>query len=132
MKPPSPDPRAAPGFTLFEVMIAMTIFFIAIFSILELTSRNLKAAHSLRRIPPDIGSLAAELSLTNSLVEGVEFGDFGRAYPGFTWNREIRLAGTNGLFEVNFAVSWIEDRQVKQTRMSTYFYRPASASRSVR
>lgn len=120
------------GFTLIEVMIALTIFFMAIFSILELTSRSLKAAHSLRHMPPDIGSLAAELSLTNSLVEGGEAGTFGDLYPGYSWRREIYLAGTNGLFRADFTVFWTEETRPKQTSLSVLYYKPQSGMSSRR
>ena len=55
------------AFTLLEVIIALTIFFMAIFAILGSVSRSLGAARSLQQKFPDIGSLAADLMLTNKL-----------------------------------------------------------------
>ncbi|MFN7141010.1 MAG: prepilin-type N-terminal cleavage/methylation domain-containing protein [Limisphaerales bacterium] len=92
------------AFTLLEVMIAMGIFFIALFAILGLVSQNLRSARMLNQMGPTAGMVAAELSMTNMLHEGVESGDFGELYPDYSWTREIVIYGTNGLFEVNIAV----------------------------
>ena len=115
-----------------EVMIALTIFFMAIFTILQLTSQNLHNARILQRLPPDLNSLAAELSLTNNLVEGEESGDFGDLYPDFRWRRETYLYGTNGLFQVDFTVFWSIDSRPKESRMSILLYRPDSSIRGGR
>jgi type II secretory pathway pseudopilin PulG len=115
------------AFTLLEVMIAMAIFFVAIFSILQLVSQNLRAARVLNQNVPDAGMLAAELSLTNRVEEGTESGDFGEAFPGFTWSRDTVLHpfDTNGVF---FEVSWMvfRDGQLNST-LSTLMYKPQSA-----
>lgn len=117
---------ARAAFSLIEVMIAMGLFFMAIFAILELTSRNLRAARSLQQLPPDIGGLAAEYANTNRLEEGSESGDFGDLYPGYSWNRETMLVGTNGLFEVDFTIRWTVDQRPVESKMDILLYRPES------
>src|SRR5258708_3819044 len=92
------------AFTLLEVMIAMGIFFMAIFAILALVSTNLRNARLLQKPSVDASMLIAELSQTNKLVEGIETGDFGDVYPGYRWTREINQVKTNGLFQVDFVV----------------------------
>src|ERR1051325_1119301 len=59
--------RSTRGFSLLEVMFALTIFFLAIFTILGSVSRSLGAARSLQQKFPDISSLVADLVLTNRL-----------------------------------------------------------------
>jgi hypothetical protein len=86
-------------------MIAMALFFMAVFAILGLTSQNIGAAARLQRHEIDIGSLAAELSLTNLLQEGVESGDFGELFPGATWTRQIVEVSSNGLYRVDIIVT---------------------------
>ena len=111
------------AFSLLEVMIALTIFFLAIFSILASVSRSLGAARSLQQKFPDISALAADLMLTNRLEEGTGGGDFGDLYPGYTWTGSTNQIATNGLFQIDFVI-----RSVKgvEWTSSIYVWRPDS------
>lgn len=111
------------AFTLLEVMIAVALFFMAAFSILALVSQNLRAARSLQTSHVTAAMLAADLSLTNRLEEGLESGEFGELFPGCTWERAITEANSNGLFSVDFAV--IKDGRIDST-MSILLFRPNS------
>lgn len=93
------------AFTLLEVMIAMALFFMAMFAILDATNQSLRAARSLRVNFPDASALAADLYVTNRLEEGELTGDFGELYPEFRWRRIIQERETNGLFQVEFVIS---------------------------
>ena len=100
--------RARNAFTLLEVMIAVAIFVMAMFAILNLVTQNLRAARSLKSYTPHAGCLAAGLVLSNTLAEGTEIGDFEDLFPSqfpdHTWAREITWAGSNGLFQVDFMI----------------------------
>src|SRR5258708_6047325 len=65
------------AFSLLEVMIAIAVFFVGVFAILALVSQSLDNARRLQRPTIDAGLLAAQLSLTNKLVEGTESGNLG-------------------------------------------------------
>jgi type II secretory pathway pseudopilin PulG len=122
------DRRAA--FSLLEVMIALAIFFMVSFSILALVSSSLKNARALRMAGrPNAGMLAAELSLTNKVEEGIESGDFGDLFPDYTWQREIYEAGTNGLFQADFVIYRRGNRSQPDSQMSIFIYAPGSQSR---
>jgi len=126
----------ARAFTLLEVMIALMIFFMAIFAILGTVTRSLGAARSLQQKFPDIDALGAEVIMTmktNKLEEGSVDGDFGDLYPGYTWRRDINLKATNGLFQVDFIiqssrgrqrVEWTNSILVWDTRWSSFGRRP--------
>ena len=114
------------GFTLLEVTIAIGIFFIVSFAVLGLMTQGLGAAKALSKRHADAGMLAAELSLTNSLTEGHESGDFGEIYPGHRWEREIREVGSNGLFQVDFLVVERIGKKEVPTTMTILMYRPGS------
>lgn len=104
----------------------MAMLFAITFVLLQITSTNLKLAKVLQRTTVDASSLAAELSLTNRLEEGNETGDFGDLYPNHNWQREITLAGTNGLFECRFAV--FKGRDAKpESELVVLLFRPDSA-----
>src|SRR5258708_30180697 len=92
--------RSAPprrqAFTLLEVIIACCIFFIVAFAVLQLVVTGLAQAKALQQREPDAGVLAATLSLTNQLVEGVQSGDFEQIapglYPGYRWTADVNEA----------------------------------------
>lgn len=116
------------AFTLLEVMIAMAIFFIAIFSILELTSRCLRAARGLQRTTLDPASLASSLSVSNKLEEGSLPADlvnsFEHEHPGSRCDGQITLVSSNGLYRVDFQV--YPAKGSAPAELSILLYRPES------
>jgi Tfp pilus assembly protein PilV len=122
----SGDQRA---FSLMEVMIAMGIFFMSVFVILTLVSSSLQNARRLQRPMVDAAMIASELSLTNQLVEINQSGDFGKAYPGYTWTADIDEVMTNKLFQVDYQV--FNDRKALVQKMSVLFFRPKSPAGSL-
>jgi len=117
--------RAA--FSLLEVMIACGIFFMAVFAILAMVSAVLRNARSLRRVELDAGMVAAQVTKTNRLTEGVESGDFGNLYPDYSWETEAYEAQTNGLWQVDIVV---RRRGLQQPvdSMSILVYSPDSSN----
>ncbi len=122
----SPDLRSPTAFTLLEVMVAIGIFFIATFAILDLVNQNLKAAALLNRLGPTAGMVAAELSMTNQLSEGTEQGDFGELYPDYSWMRDTRIWLTNGMYQVDIVVMHKNNIYSKQTIL---LFRPDNGPR---
>jgi hypothetical protein len=118
--------RNPAAFTLLEVMIALAIFFMAVFVILDCTSQSLSAARRLQLNTPDVGMLVADLMLTNKLEEGVEENDFGDNYPGFMWTREITEVATNGLFEVDFTIRSLVAGRAYESSTALFLWRPDS------
>jgi hypothetical protein len=75
--------------------------------------------------------LAATLSLTNQLEEGVESGDFQdlapNLYRDYRWSREVREVSSNGLFQVDFVIYGnFGKRRGAESRMSVLMFRPGS------
>ena len=115
------------AFNLLEVMIAMAIFFMCYFSIAQLLNTSLQAARSLNVTQVDFTEVVYDLIMTNQLEEISESGDFSDLYPGWSWQREIYEASTNGLFQVDVTVfhpGSFEGRDY--TQMSLWLYRPDS------
>jgi type II secretory pathway pseudopilin PulG len=110
-----------PGFTLIEVMIALGIFFMAAFSILALVSNTLRNARRLQDSQVDASMLAAQVMLTNRLYEGTENGDFGDAYPDYSYE-QINTPVTNGLWQVDFLVH----HRGTESKMSIFVFSPDS------
>ena len=114
------------AFTLLEVLIAMTIFCMAVFAILGVVAQNLRIARGLRLGEVDFSSVAAELAMTNRLAEGTTAGDFGDLHPGASWTAETSLYSSNGLFQVDITVDWPDSGLIKQRKASILLYRPDS------
>ena len=121
--PPVAEPCKC-GFTLIEVMVALGVFFVAVFAILGVLSNCLSNARALQQKSADAGMVAAELSLSNAITEGLDSGDFGTMYPGYTWTRDAYEAGSNGLFQADIIVQ--RPSGVVESKMSILLYRPQS------
>ena len=119
----------ASAFSLIEVMIALAIFFLAVFTILDVVSSGLKNARLLQRKRVDAGMVAAQLVLTNKLTEEIESGDFGDLYRDYTWTRDTYEAATNGLFQVDMIVQ--RGNGPVESKMSILLFRPESAAGSL-
>ena len=122
-------PPCVRAFSLIEVMIAIAIFFMCSFVILALISSGLRTARMLRTTRPNAGMLAAEMTLTNQLEEGMESGDFGKMYREYTWTKETAEAGTNGLWQVDFAIYKRGQGHVPDSTMSILLYSPGSKTK---
>lgn len=114
------------AFTILEVLVAVGVFFMCIFAILELTASSLRSARSLSKPQPDLGLLLTDLMLTNRLDEGSQSGDFGESYPDARWQREIYLASSNGLYRVDFTISENTGKAVLMSKSSILLWRPDS------
>jgi Tfp pilus assembly protein PilV len=126
----SPDRN---GFTLLEVLIAMSVFFIVVFAILGMVAQSLGAARALQRPQPDFSILASQVALSNVLEEGFEsgdFGDLGAEYSDYTWERQIIEVGSNGFFQVDFMImsSGAKGKNVAES-MSILMHKPGSPKR---
>jgi hypothetical protein len=98
----------ARAFTLIEVMIACGIFFMATFAILGLVSTTLRNARGLQRGDVDAGMAAAQIYQTlktNRLTEITGSGDFGDAYPDYSYEFASQQYMSNGLLQVDIVVN---------------------------
>ena len=129
---PRAERRPEAAFTLIEVVVAAAVLAIALMGILLVCSSSIRNARALERVHVEASSLAAELSLTNRLEEGIMSGDFGGFHPGYSWERETTQVQTNGLFRVDFLVWSDFDRSTTGSKMSILLFRPESTQRSLR
>jgi general secretion pathway protein I len=122
------------AFTLLEVMIAVAIFFMAMFTILGVLSSSLHAAALLRTSAPTAGMVAAQLSITtdtNTFDTSSDSGDFGDIplYDGYKWQWEKSEITTNGL--LRFDITVFNPSGNVDSTLSVLFYCPAAKSSSL-
>jgi len=125
----SPGRRA---FTLLEVMIAIAIFFLAVFAILGLVSSSLGNVRRLQRPSVDASPVLARYAATNSLVEGTcsgSLGDpelLGKDYRDYNWTAQIVEIGSNHLYSVECAIQPANGGREIISDMTTVLYKPQS------
>lgn len=93
------------GFTLIEVMIALGIFFAAVFTILALVSQILRNARGLQRPQVDAGMAAALYVNTNRFPEGTVSGDLGDPLADYSYEIVTDEFATNGLMQADIVLS---------------------------
>ena len=108
------------AFTLAEVLIAVGIFVVAIFAILQLVNQGLELVRVMQQQRPDMGALAAKTlvelpepdgTLATGLTEPLDedFGGNGGGqftlYPDARWQRDIMsLDATIGLYQATITI----------------------------
>jgi hypothetical protein len=117
--------KSRAAFTLLEVMVAVMIFFMCMFSILALVSGSLRGIRAFQQTTVNPGAVAAQFSLTNSIAEGPDQGGFGDAYPDYSWKSDAEPAGTNGLFSVNIQV-FRNGNSKPDSELNIMLFRPGS------
>lgn len=117
---------ATPAFSLLEVMIALGIFFMAVFAILGVINNGLRNARTLQQKDPDAGMVAAEITLSNALVEQLEGGQFSDQYAGYSWTRDTYEVLSNKLFQVDMIVQKNGSDGKVMSKMSILLFRPQS------
>jgi hypothetical protein len=127
--------RAQRAFSLLEVMIAIGIFFMAVFAILGLVSSSLENVRRLRRPIVDAGPVAGFLLMTNKMVEGVyeaDLSDFlGNAYQGYRVTYAVQEVATNKFFQVDFIVQSPDPGRPVVSKMTAMYFKPQSPAGSL-
>lgn len=118
------------GFTLMEVMIAIGVFCIGVFAILELVANVIHGARLLDKPMVDAGVVAGQIAQTNSIVETSGWGDLseflGKQYQGYKYAYTINEAQTNKLFQADIAVTSDAPGKPVVSKLSILLYRPQS------
>jgi type II secretion system protein I len=131
MKLPRSNP-ARRAFTLLEVMVAIAIFFVASFAILDLISTSLNNVRRLQRPSVDASPVLARYAATNSLVEGHYHGSLGDAdmlgneYRDYTWDADVVEIASNHLYGVTCSITQMNGHREEISRLSTVLYKPQS------
>lgn len=120
------------AFSLLEVMIAIGIFFMAVFAILSLVSSSLANARRLQRPQVDATSEMAKWAATNILIEGIYQGSLGdpdhlgKAYRDYNYTTEIIEVNSNHLYSVRSIIQLNTGNRDIISDLTELRYAPAS------
>ena len=121
------------GFSLLEVMVAMSIIAIAFTAALGLQSRGLSLADEAKFYTT--ASMLAQRKIAEIESENIEniiaySGDFGNDFPGYNWEFIIensmssKVATADFLKQINLKISWSDDEKY-QYHLRLYSFIPA-------
>ena len=110
------------GYSLIELVAALTIFSLGVMGALTLFSTCLRStADSLSYTQAVLlaqGTLE-ETVAEGDLLAGSDSGDFGDAYPRHSWEVEIEDTDQTGLMQMQVTVTWIERGRERQYALAT-------------
>jgi prepilin-type N-terminal cleavage/methylation domain-containing protein len=114
--------RRAGGYSLVEMVAALTIFGIGVLGMMELfttclqsTSASLGHTHAVYLAQ----GLLEEIIVEGGLYAGSDSGDFSSEYPRHSWTYEIEDMDQTGLMQVRVVVTWDERGRQKEFALTT-------------
>ena len=110
------------GFTLLEIIVALTIAAIALPALLQAFSMGTKRQSMIENKTTALYLLKlkmSEIEMLGELEAGSEDGEFG-SDSRFQWTVDIAESDTEGLYEVTVAVNWQEMGREEVVELTTY------------
>ena len=119
-----------------EVMIAIGVFCIGVFAILDVVATVMHGARLLDKPMVDASAVVNEIASTNQLLEVQDVsGDLseflGDTYKGFIYNYAITEASSNKLFRVDVILQSDAPGHPVISKTSVLLYRPLSPAGSM-
>ncbi len=113
------------GFTLLEIMVALTILSISLVVLLGLRNRDIALSAHARELTE--ATLLARQKITDITLRGFpelgeEAGDFGEEAPKYRWRQEVKLTPFEAIRELAVQVSWGNNREERTVHFTTYLF----------
>lgn len=110
------------GFSLIELVAAMSIFSIGVMACVELYSISLRSTIDTRDYTQAVllaGQVMEETLADGYLSATTDSDEFGEEYPRHSWELEIKDTDQEGLMEVRVVVTWQARNGEKQYELVT-------------
>jgi general secretion pathway protein I len=110
------------GFTLLEIVVALTIAALALPALMQAFSEGTKRQATIENKTTALYLMKlrmSEIEMIGNLETGSEEGEFG-SNSRFSWSSDISETDTDGLYEVIVTVTWQERSQPMTVELTTY------------
>lgn len=111
-----------PGYSLLEMVLAMTIFSVGVGALMSLTSVCVQSASTSRAYTDAVylaQGLIEEKLADSSYTVDTETGDSGGEAPEFSWTVTTEETETSGLYKIEATVTWKERGAEKSYALTT-------------
>jgi len=117
--------RRRGGFTLIEMMVAMTILGLGLTVVLEVISGGTALSHNVHRTSEAV--LLANWKINQIQIEGfppigVREGAFEEPYHEYSWETDVRPTDDDNLRELHVQIRWRKGLVEKDIEMSTMLF----------
>lgn len=117
------------GFTLIEIMVALSVLSISLVVLLGLRNRGISLAEKSRHIIE--ATLLARQKVTEISSEGFaslgeEKGDFGEESPQYTWRQTVIQTPFQEVRELLIQIIWKENNREDTVDVTTYLFNSAT------
>ncbi len=114
--------RREQGYSLVELVAALTIFSLGVVSALNLFTTCLRSTSASKGYTHAV--LLAQGKMEETLADGTQYagtdsGDFGDDHSAHSWEMEILDTEQMGLMEVRLVVTWMERGREKEYALTT-------------
>lgn len=114
------------GFSLVEVLVAMTIIATALTAVfrLQAQSLDLQAEARFATVAGQLGQdRMARILAEDRLPAGTVSGDFGEDFPGYAYEADVSASAEEGLYRVQVRVFAEQAGRVRAMSLETHVYR---------
>ena len=121
--------KGGQGFTLLEVLIALAIIAIVLITCVRAQNQSIRL-HQLSRDMTIATILArqkmGEIEVVGFPELGEDDGDFGDAFPGFTWKTTVSMTPFEEARRIDLSVVWKEGTRERRVDVIAYITKTAT------
>lgn len=115
---------SSPGFSLFEVLLALSIFGIVIVGIIEGVTVQLRAegiAEDTTRAAIFAQNIVEEIRYNEMYQEEQESGSYSGDYEGFSWEYVMEEMDIEGLYKSRVTITWSDGMAERNYTLETFW-----------